>query len=141
MGRESLANHNQITKKALILNVCACEGFSYMYGGMGVSAPSLRRVYRLSDIASHSLFIFSQLMLHIVMEILDLWEALTTGRVMWRYCGQGHGPGVLLVIRLWRAAVTTETPPISLTLEMLDFNAKGVSNCISLCKEYRIHDM
>ena len=41
----------------------------------------------------------------------------------------------------WRTAVTTETPPISLTLEMLDFNAKGVSNCISLCREYRIHDM
>ena len=34
LGRESLA---KLPKKALILNVCACEGFSY-YGGMGVSA-------------------------------------------------------------------------------------------------------
>ena len=31
LGRESLANHDQIPEKDLILNVCACEGFSYVW--------------------------------------------------------------------------------------------------------------
>ena len=38
MGRESLANHDQIPKKALILDVCACEGFSYVWRDRRVRA-------------------------------------------------------------------------------------------------------
>ena len=42
MGRESLANHVYIPKKAYILKVCACEGFSYVWRHR-LSAPSLHR--------------------------------------------------------------------------------------------------
>ena len=43
LGRESLINHDQLLKKAYILNVRACEGFSYVWRHIGVSVPSLHR--------------------------------------------------------------------------------------------------
>ena len=39
LGRESHADHDHIPKKASILKVCACEGFSCI----GVSVPSLHK--------------------------------------------------------------------------------------------------
>ena len=52
---ESLANHDQIRKKTYIPNVRACEGEGFpMYGGIGVSAPSLHRESTDSLIYKHA---------------------------------------------------------------------------------------
>ena len=43
LGREALADHSQLPKKVNKCSVGAVISFSYVYGGIGMSASSLHR--------------------------------------------------------------------------------------------------
>ena len=59
LGRESLANHDHIPKKALNPQFVRVKAFP-MYGGIGVSAPSLHRESTDSDDQSQRLLSLHQ---------------------------------------------------------------------------------